>query len=757
MSDIILNINSENYNYIMIDSIYRKLLNRITDVEFDFRNDVKDVINVIESIFLINVNGNNIKLESRFFLHLLVFGYFIELENSENEGFYKVILNNFIKENMESYEEKLRKIRKISGMHFENESRKKLYDLLKDIYKVSEQIFVLIVSDVGKNQRDKILKQVIQKFNSSNRELDSIIKEKVSMDIKIRKCYDEIERIFDTFNITEIKEYNTEEINIGTYLLRIIKDSIKAIYINLIIERENPENSLKIFFNSNTWFIYFYSLLITRYKQDKSNLLKLSQNMDFLKFGADTYTVNKVMRDFIEKNNLKEMKKELNPEIFYFLLATGCGNKSIYSTTSIDGSCISEVNFADENGNKVFEKSLKIYKLNIDFAILDFVNMLFMNDNRNLKRYITEFIEKFYAGIEQYNEIEEISVEVEQALSNIFNNLEKSMTVKYNEIKNLYSMSTKRQKINMIKEFINILIQKVNKDLNSKKNILRNYKIAVEYLEKHMKCEIQISRDKISKDDIFITHNLTDNIRLENEKIMKKIMKTDFRTIEELISGYSADIEKINGKRNESVEILKEKLIKKYKNKSKMAVKVSIGTDINEQDDTNLIIYMKIFFLIIIYNKIKNSDYFLKLNGKLKKIYLSVVTDVIYMLNLKDNFLIQNLTSIKEYDYLREFSEKTESYFLSLHLNNEENIKKINRETVKEAEELLEVFRDALMDSYFYYEESCSELRGSENIFGEKEQYSATFTMKNRNTFDKDMQNTVDCLIRSFDLNKIFV
>ncbi|MDO5088544.1 MAG: hypothetical protein Q4D53_02050 [Leptotrichiaceae bacterium] len=754
MSVFTLNINSENYDYTMLDNTYKKLSDWITEVKFDFKNNTADITNVIEGTFLMNVSGNNIKIKSGLLLHLLLFTYFTELESSEDEKLYRAILNNFVRENAERYE---RRVKKVNSGYSENENREKVYKFLKDIFRVSENVFELIVSSVGKNRRGKILKKSVQTFNLYNRELNRIVLEKNRFDIKMEKCYDEIEKIFKTVIIRELEEYNAEETDNGGYLLRIVKDGIKAVYTCIILERIKSENSFEIFFNSDVWFIYFYSLLLSNYRENKSNLLKLNKNTDFLKFGADTHTVNGAVKIFTEKNNMKETERGLKPKIFYLLLAKGYYDRSIYSADSIDENCIFEINFTNESGDEIFEEGLKIYKLNTNFIISEFVNMLLMTDNRNLRKYIAEFVEKFNTVVSQYNNFEDVSEDVEYAMSNIFSNLEENMTERYNEIKRLYDTGSKGQKIAIIKEIINILIQKMNINLNSKKNIIRNYKLAIEYLKNIMNCEVQIYKDMSFGNSVFITHNIIDSIRFENEKTAERILKTDFKTVEELVSKYPSDIEKVEGEKNKSVETFKEELINKYTDKSRILIKVNTEINMDGQDDTSLHIHMKIFFLMTIYNKIKSSDYFLGLNEKFKKIYLNIITDVIYMLNLKDNLLIRNLPFIKEYDYLEDFFKKTESYFFSLYLNNEENIRKINRETVKEAEEYLEVFRNALTDSYCYYEENYDGLRTDGNISEEREEASDPFIEKNRNISDKDIKNTADYLIRSFDLNEIFV
>ena len=62
------------------------------------------------------------------FLHLLVMSYLVGFEVSEDQEMYKSILNGSIAENIEQYEDELKKA---DTLYFENENRKKVYKLGK--------------------------------------------------------------------------------------------------------------------------------------------------------------------------------------------------------------------------------------------------------------------------------------------------------------------------------------------------------------------------------------------------------------------------------------------------------------------------------------------------------------------------------------------------------------------------------------------------------------------------------------------------
>ena len=114
------------------------------------------------------------------------------------------------------------------------------------------------------------------------------------------------------------------------------------------------------------------------------------------------------------------------------------------------------------------------------------------------------------------------------------------------------------------------------------------------------------------------------------------------------------------------------------------------------------------------------------------------------MLNMKDSSLVYNLSFLKEYDYLGDIFEDIESYFLSLYLNNEKNIEKINFKTLREAENLLNVFKNALIDGYLYYKDNTDYLKNNNNISENKE-------------IDIKSREILNYLIESLNFNEIFV
>ena len=698
MLEIMLNINSEDYDYNMINHVYKTLSEKITDVKLDFERSKFDKSKIFEGSFILKSNSDVVVIDTMIFLHLLVMSYLVGFEVSEDQEMYKSILNGSIAEDIEQYEDELKKA---DTLYFENENRKKVYNIFIELFRISENVFISLVNNIKGNIREKILTEVILKFNSSNRIFNSIFREKIKIDKKLDKCFNEIEKIFEKKIIPICKEYLSDEADSTYHLIKILEDGVKAIYTSIIFEKEGISESLNLIYNKNTWFVYFYSVLFSNYNKSKINLLKLNGNIDFLKFGADISTVNRAIDDFIIENKLQDIDKELEAEIFYIFLSTGYYNKSLYNIKSLDESYKIELNFIDKNRNKIFDKGLEVYRLNRDLVLLNFINMILMTENNNLKESIETFYEKIN-DIQIDEEIEEEIKDVEFAINDIFRNLEEGMFLKYNELKKIYYSEIKENKIRMIKEFINILMNRTNIKVNSKKNMVKNYEIALENLKNKINCEINVVKDVNLPNHLIITHNLTDFLRLENER-------------------------KFLDESNEE-----------YREKSKIIIKVTMNSDMEEDENVNLIINMKIFFLLAVYSRIRNDIYFMNLNKNLKELYFGVVTDIHYMLNLKENFLLQDLSFIQENDYFEHLIEKTENYFLSLSLNKREDIKKINLGTVKEQQEYLDTFKNALIDGYFYYKNNYDKYIEDSVI-------------------NKDLNDIINILTENFDLDEIFI
>lgn len=143
----VLSINSENYDYEMLDDIYKKLSSRITDLKINSeKGEIADKSSLFEGEFIINFNNDPISIKIIYFLHLLIIGYIIEFEATDNEEIYRSILSNYIQESIKNYKDEKEKK---DSLYFEND--KKIYDALIEILKMSENIFISLIDNIKKN------------------------------------------------------------------------------------------------------------------------------------------------------------------------------------------------------------------------------------------------------------------------------------------------------------------------------------------------------------------------------------------------------------------------------------------------------------------------------------------------------------------------------------------------------------------------------------------------------------------------------
>jgi len=205
-----------------------------------------------------------------------------------------------------------------------------------------------------------------------------------------------------------------------------------------------------------------------------------------------------------------------------------------------------------------------------------------------------------------------------------------------------------KNKINILREnnffeFKSYYILKNKKIKNIKK-----YKFIVKYLEKILDCEINFNKKKYLEKKILLNYE-----------------------------------------------------IKNFDLEEKIIIDVEFGENI-KKEKSDFFIYPKIFVILIMFEKIKKTKYFISLkNKKFKNLYLKIVVDVIYLIIFSGSFIF-NFIEIEEKEYLDIFLEKTEKYFLFVNSNNFCDFSKINFEGLKEAQSYINLFKKALNDGCFY-------------------------------------------------------
>ena len=98
MLEVMLNINSEDYDYNMLDSIYKTLSEKIIDVKLDSERSRFDKSRIFEGSFILKSASDVVVIDTMIFLHLLVMGYLVGFEVNEDQEMYKSILNGHTNE-----------------------------------------------------------------------------------------------------------------------------------------------------------------------------------------------------------------------------------------------------------------------------------------------------------------------------------------------------------------------------------------------------------------------------------------------------------------------------------------------------------------------------------------------------------------------------------------------------------------------------------------------------------------------------------
>lgn len=219
-----------------------------------------------------------------------------------------------------------------------------------------------------------------------------------------------------------------------------------------------------------------------------------------------------------------------------------------------------------------------------------------------------------------------------------------------------------KSKINLLRKnnFFKFESYKILKNVKIKN--VQKYKFIVKYLEKNLNCEINFKENKYLKEKIFLDYEI-ENIDFD-EKI---IINVEF-----------------------SKNIKKEK--------------------------SDFFVYSKIFVVLIIFEKIKRTRYFISLNKKLKNLYLKIVVDVVYLIIFSGNLIDENIDFIEEKEYLDIFLEKTEDYFLFINSNDFCNFDKINFKILKEAQSYINLFKKAVNDGCFFCDKNFKFYFNKKNI-----------------------------------------
>lgn len=720
-------INNIKYNDKRISSILDEIFYFFTEIEKKEENNYLN--SVVDNEYKLSLFPRRSILNGRQLTNCYVFIYFLVTFNTlKNNDFKEIEIKNFF---LNKYKQEIEILIEKSKKNFiisEIEENKEDFEKEKiELIKNSLTTYDFITKKISLNIRNEIFEETI-KFLNERKDVSSFLDSRFSekeRNEKLIELLSTIEKIFEDFQnekLLEKKEldFNKERIEFSNYFLIIIQDVYTVITVFLFLKNLKPSNSLYSF-EEKKWFLFFYSTVLDNFKNKGKNLLKVSENKDFINYGAKTSLITKsVDSNFFFRNREKEGNEIENKakifqkmittscELFYILLSFGYieksnfvfPNKSSSPRKKIEESnqknIIIEINSYDNN-----EKLVKfpIEKITKNYFLEKFVDKLYYisEQETNIRSNLDNIV------IRYNNKIEEIldrdpdnpnTFNIVELMNNLFEEinicdfLEEDKKIFLSQ----YIIETNFNKKNMIKEFFNLIIEK-NPEFN--KSLLETFN---EKLKQVIKKELEGTKIKIIKNYNFL---LKDNVFFRNNFYSSEI-ENAFKRLEELdkieslerIKVFFDDIdfsemESIYKNENKEItlKLLKQEIRKKVEYKYRNSLIIDSGILFSSEDDyTNkdferknilkkeVLINLKIFISIFVFKKIEKDKILEKLKEKLKikdltekekKIFFEIICDIIFLQVIKENKTLNIMFNLKESDYLEYFSD-TEELFQKL-------------------------------------------------------------------------------------------
>ncbi len=746
MAELIV-IDKYEANNPMLINTYIRLVDKVTSVEnVELQDDI--VSQVLNSSFNF---GNSLKISGKIFLHLLIYSYFVEMENSENEKAEIQLVATYIQKHEGEMQNELKKM---AGMTFITPEVEKARKILINIYKYSGIVFAQLFERMSKATRKSIMEITSKNFNNFNihTPLDPYIYEKGKVGEKIRLIAEKVDIIFKDISM-ELKNVDFNDENIEKHMTNLIKDAIMAVYINLCLENTESSTTFKMYYNDNAWFIYFYSILMEKYVFEKTNLLKCKEDASLLKYGATLSSVNKILAEYQRENKI-ELSPDANAKLFYLLLGIGMFEKTIFSEYSDKTTIPLSLNLKYNDNQEI---TIDTHRVNNRYSVIDFVNMLITSDNYQLQNYLSLFNKNFEQNIKemQSNDLETIARPLDATLTNLFQNIDLEMVEKYSILKNEYDNSNEKKKKAILHELINTLAYMTNKTIENKKNKDENLGILFTKLKEENNFSIKLNFIESLGKNIFLSDNIFDIQRREAEEKIKKINNSMITKIKKLIEFFPEETSELNIKEDfkispkgdepesEVVEYIKKEMIKKLKIKSKIIFTIYSGIELSEVYDNETFIprttvLEKIFYMSVLWKKISEEN-LIKKYEKNTKMFFEILTDVVYFINLKENKNVYNVTSIRDNEYIDIFYDRTYEYFQSNFYSSSDKEKEY-----PEAKEMLELFKDALLTGFNYYDSTASAK-------------SQKLSRKDLEQENSNYSKYIDSIIDTFNLEQIFI
>lgn len=684
-------------------------------------------------------------INARMIYSLLVYGYLVEKTVEIDDMDYQVKLFQATKEQMETRKVS---VENLSGVKWENEKEMKLWKRLVNLFPESMAMYGKIAKKTSEIERDEVIKQIVEKFNSSHqKEIDGLIRNNVkNIEEKVKELFEKMDDIFIN-SINGTLEYNLEKLDIKSCILLMLKDAFTLIALQLMFESSPVIAKKNMTFYGNKWYIYFLMVLFEEYRNTGANLLRMKKNPAFLNYGATVKETGKILKNFFEKrkprrgdNNPLENYPELPHRLFFFLLGYGTSRRESYveaSLRNMKGSekAIFEFKIDDVINEEMPEKSFSALLSVTNFRIRRIAQMLALSEYSS--KAVDDFKTMFVDARRDFEDNDETSLDIESALKEVIASAGPEITDDWDALKNICLQATKNQQRKILNELVAEILfrSKTGRETISEK---------VKKLKELLKPFLSSSNTAVQRNTlvslgnrVFIEHNFFSEERAKAQNDLENFRKSNLKKFSEINRNFPKLITSLEAIKFRTS--LRELAEKRLLERARKRIVINSGFDFEDGNHPveRYSVYSHIYYIMATYVKIFENDElgmgtFIKAMDSVhySKLFHSLVCDTAAMITAKEEgkFIAENI--VIEYDYLPEIMKKVEKYF-NFFLLDEKELEKIPLEEKKEAEDVLLLVSTALKtafsfytDPYLYLSPKLSPRRSSENA--ENEIYTET-------------------------------
>lgn len=659
----------------------------------------------------------DVYINARMIYSLLVYGYMVEKTIEIDDMEYQIKLFEATEEQMETRKVS---VENLSGVKWENEKELKLWKRLVNLFPESMAMYGKIVKKTSEIERDEVIKQIVEKFNSSHqKEIDGLIRDNVkNIEEKVKELFEKMDDIFIN-SINGALEYSLEKLDIKSCILLMLKDAFTLIALQLMFESSPVIAKKNMTFYGNKWYIYFLMVLFEEYRNTGANLLRMKKNPAFLNYGATLKETGGIIRNFFEKKKIRrddsdplENYPELPHRLFFFLLGYGTSRRESYAEVPLrtmkgNEKAVFEFRIDDVVNEEMPEKPFSALLSVTNFRIRRIAQMLALSEYS--AKAADDFATMFQDARRDFEDEDETSLDIENSLKELIASAGPEITDDWDALKSVCSQLPRSQQRKILNELVAEILfrSKTGKESIAEK---------VENLKQLLKPFLQSSNTALQRNTIaslgkkiFIEHNFFSEERTKAQKDLEDFRKSNLKKFPEIDRAFPKLITSLEAIKFRTS--LRELVEKRLLERARKRIVINSGFDFEDGNHPveRYSVYSHIYYITATYVKIfENNELetrtFIEAMDSVyySKLFHSLVCDTAAMITAKEEgkFIAENV--VIEYDYLPEIMKKTEKYF-NFFILDEKELEKIPLEEKKEAENILLLVSTALKTAFNFY------------------------------------------------------